>query len=139
MNINKTPGIKKAVLVSRPSNWRHFKLKILFKMPIYKAKRDLYSKNKNVPNNRTALTERLWKENKIYLLPIMPTDLDEREVFLEKEYHCSYCDQLYDDQTLECKVCFRVAHIVCLFRRGHLDSTTVSQKTDWSCADCVGI
>lgn len=108
-------------------------------MSIYKAKRDRLTKNKNETIDRNFSSERLWKKNKIYLLPMMPTDLEEKEAFLEKEYRCSYCDQLYDDQTLECKVCFRVAHIVCLFRRGYLDSTTVSQKTGWSCADCVNI
>lgn len=106
-------------------------------MSIKKALLNVSTTTRPEEKIRHVPSERLWKENKIYLLPMMPTDQDEKEAYLEKEYRCFYCDQLYDDQTLECKVCFRVAHINCLFRRGHLDSPKVSQKTDWSCSDCV--
>ena len=56
---------------------------------------------------------------------------------MDKEYRCCYCDDLCDEENLECKVCSKVSHVVCLFNRGHLDSLSVPLKIEWTCADCV--
>ena len=61
------------------------------------------------------------------------------QVFIEKEFHCFYCDDLCDEMNLECKVCAKVAHITCLYNRGHLKSVDVPLKSEWTCCDCVSI
>ncbi|CAF0733223.1 unnamed protein product [Brachionus calyciflorus] len=123
ISINKVPSIKKAVLVSRP------KLK------------DTQSKSKytSEKSNNSSQNERVWQETKTYFLPLMPSETDEKDAYLEKEYRCCYCDQLSDDQCLECKVCSKVAHIDCLYKRGHLNTLSVSKKLEWNCSDCCDL
>lgn len=101
--------------------------------------KDIANNIKHKENNRLNQIERVWKEKKTYYLPLMPTDVDEKSANGGKEYRCSYCDQLSDDKSLECKVCSRVAHIDCLYRRGHLNSLSVAKKVEWSCSDCVSV
>ncbi len=80
--------------------------------------------------------EKKWNDSKIFILPLMPTDDDEKK-FSSGEYRCAYCYELCDQSNLECKVCFKIAHISCLYKRGYLETEFVPQKTDWACADCV--
>ena len=56
---------------------------------------------------------------------------------MDKEYRCAYCDELCDQENLECKVCSKVAHCNCLYKRGFLNRPNVSLKSEWTCADCV--
>lgn len=56
---------------------------------------------------------------------------------MDKEYRCSYCDELCDQENLECKVCSKVSHTSCLCKRGYLDKPNVSLKNEWTCSDCV--
>jgi hypothetical protein len=80
---------------------------------------------------------RVWNETKLFLLPLMPTEQDEKDVFIEKEFRCTFCDELCDEMNLECKVCSKVYHLICLFQRGHLNTLKVPLRDEWTCADCV--
>lgn len=114
--INKVPVVKKAKLL--PKN---------------------ESKHKHLTLGREDtsqdLDDKKWNETKIFILPLMPTDEDEKKCS-SADYRCAYCNELCDEANLECKVCFKIAHISCLYRRGYLETEYVPQKTDWSCADC---
>lgn len=60
-----------------------------------------------------------------------------KKVFIEREFRCAFCDQLCDIEYLECKVCPKVFHTLCLYKRGHLNSFKVPLKLEWTCFDCV--
>ena len=87
-------------------------------------------------NSNLEQDEKKWGEQKIFILPLMPTDEEEKK-FASGDYRCAYCQELCDEANLECKVCFKIAHISCLYRRGYLETEFVPQRTDWACADCV--
>lgn len=61
------------------------------------------------------------------------------QVYIHKEFRCFYCDELCDREFLECKVCPRLFHTMCLYRRGHLNNLKVPLKLEWTCYDCVSI
>lgn len=114
--INKAPVVKKAKLL--PKNESKHKHMTLARV-----------------NSSNEREEKRLTDTTIFILPLMPTEEDEKK-FSSADYRCGYCHELCDDSNLECKVCFKIAHISCLYKRGYLESEYVPQKIDWSCADC---
>lgn len=84
VKINKFPSIKKARLAAKPGS----RILITFLMDILMDIRDFlcyFFKEKKSHRNRNQgylidRKNRIWNETKIFLLPLMPTEQDEKDV-----------------------------------------------------------